>query len=207
MKDKNTELNILNAAITVFQRKGMAGARMQEIADEAKINKAMLHYYYKSKHKLFEAVFQQAFNKFAPHISAIFNAEAPVFEKIENFVDRYITFVQDNPYLPSFLIQEINNNPAFANSFFQTHGAPNPEHFEKQIAREVEQGIIKPIDPKQLLLNLFSLTAFSFAATGLVKGILNVEETDFNLMMEERKRLIPKLIIDSIKNNETNPSI
>jgi AcrR family transcriptional regulator len=200
MKDKNTEQNILNAAITVFQQKGMAGARMQEIADEAKINKAMLHYYFKSKHKLFEAVFQQSFNQFAPHINGIFNSDAPVIVKIESFVDRYITFVQDNPYLPSFLIQEINNDPEFANSFFKTHGAPNPERFEKQIAKEVEQGILKPIDPKQLLLNLFSLTAFSFAATGLVKGILNVDDTTFKLMMEERKRLIPKLIIDSIKN-------
>ncbi len=57
MKDSSTEQNILNAAISVFQKKGMAGARMQEIADEAGINKAMLHYYYRSKQLLFDAVF------------------------------------------------------------------------------------------------------------------------------------------------------
>lgn len=199
MKDQNTEQKILSAAVSIFQKKGMAGARMQEIADEAKINKAMLHYYFKSKHKLFEAVFQQAFNQFSSHINSVLNSEAPVVEKLEHFVDRYITFVQENPYIPTFLIQEINNNPEFAHSFFNTQGIPDPEPFKRQIAREIELGILKPIDPKQLLLNLFSLTAFSFAAPGLIKGLLNIDEITFNRMMEERKKLIPKLLIESIK--------
>lgn len=197
--DLNTEQKILKAAISVFQKKGMAGARMQEIADEAQINKAMLHYYFKSKHKLFEAVFQQAFNQFAPHINSVFNSDAPVIQKLEHFVDRYISFVQDNPYIPSFLIQEINNNPEFAHSFFKVQGGPDPKRFKQQIEREIALGILKRIDPKQFLLNLFSLTAFSFAAPGLVKGLLDIDDITFNNMMEERKKLIPQLLIDSIK--------
>jgi AcrR family transcriptional regulator len=199
MKDSNTEQNILNAAISVFQKKGMAGARMQEIADEANINKAMLHYYYRNKQLLFEAVFMQAFQKFAPHINSIFNSERTVFEKIEDFTDSYISFVIENPYLPTFLIQEININPEFATTFFRAHTTPDPELFEKQIAYEVEKGILKPIDPKQLLLNLFSLCAFPFVGGGLVKGILKIDKVSFNAMMEERKKLIPELIINSIK--------
>ncbi|MGB5665838.1 MAG: TetR/AcrR family transcriptional regulator [Maribacter sp.] len=199
MNVESTEEKILKAAITIFQKKGMAGARMQEIADEANINKAMLHYYYRSKQKLFEAVFMKAFQKLAPHINAIFNSDATVFEKVISFVDRYISFVIDNPYVPTFLIQEINNNPEFAKSFFSAHGVPDPGPFEKQIVQEIEKGILKPIDPKQLILNLFSLTAFSFAANGLIKGLLNIDEGTFKLMMEERKRLIPEHIINSIK--------
>lgn len=199
MKDSTTEQNILEAAINVFQKKGMAGTRMQEIADEANINKAMLHYYFRSKQRLFEAVFMQAFLKFAPQINDIFSSDATVFEKVRSFVDSYISFVQENPYIPSFLIQEINNNPEFAQSFFNTHGVPDPGPFEKQIAQEIERGILKPIDPKQMILNLFSLTAFSFAANGLVKGLLNIDEGNFKMMMEERKKLIPELIINSIK--------
>tara|TARA_R110000782_G_scaffold201016_1_gene289784 strand:- start:39 stop:641 length:603 start_codon:yes stop_codon:yes gene_type:complete len=199
MKDQSTEENILKAAVSVFQKKGMAGARMQEIADEAKINKAMLHYYYKSKQKLFEAVFRQAFEKFAPHINQVFNSDKSVFEKITEFTDSYISFVMENPYLPNFLIQEINNNPEFADLFFGSEIAPNPLPFKKQIAEEIEMGIIKPIDPRQLLLNLFSLTAFSFVGTGLVRGILNLDEKTFKAMMEERKILIPELLINSIK--------
>src|SRR5680860_391463 len=199
MKDSGTEQDILNAAISIFQRKGMAGARMQEIADEAKINKAMLHYYFRNKQKLFEAVFMQAFQKFAPHVNGIFNSEASVFEKIQEFTDSYISFVIENPYLPTFLIQEININPEFATSFFKAHSAPDPALFEKQIAEEIKKGILKPVEPKQLMLNLFSLCAFPFVGSGLVKGILKLDKNLFNAMMEERKKLIAELMINSIK--------
>ncbi|SDL35837.1 TetR/AcrR family transcriptional regulator [Kriegella aquimaris] len=199
MKDSSTEKIILKAAIAIFQKKGMAGARMQEIADEAKINKAMLHYYFRNKQQLFEAVFMEAFQKFAPQMNGIFNSEAPVFKKIQDFAENYISFVLENPYLPTFLIQEININPDFADSFFNAHSSPNPISFEKQIAHEVEKGILKPTDPKQLLLNLFSLCAFPFVGSGLVKGILKLDKDSFNKMMEERKSLISELIINSIK--------
>ncbi|SDE45740.1 transcriptional regulator, TetR family [Pricia antarctica] len=199
MKDSSTEENILKAATSVFQKKGMAGARMQEIADEAKINKAMLHYYYRNKQQLFEAVFMLAFQKFAPHVNGIFNSEASVFEKIKGFADSYISFVIENPYLPTFLIQEININPEFAETFFTANSAPDPALFEKQIAEEIEKGILRPVDPKQLLLNLFSLCAFPFVGSGLIKGILKLDKESFNTMMEERKKLVPQLIINSIK--------
>ena len=199
MKDSNTEQNILNAAISIFQKKGMAGARMQEIADEAKINKAMLHYYFRNKQQLFEAVFMQAFQKFAPQMNGIFNSETSVFEKIRGFAENYISFVIENPYLPTFLIQEININPDFAESFFNAHSAPDPTLFEKQIAEEVKKGTLRPTDPKQLLLNLFSLCAFPFVGSGLVKGVLKLDKESFNTLMEERKKLIPELIINSIK--------
>jgi len=77
MKDDNTEDTILDAAEKVFQQKGMDGARMQEIADEAGINKAMLHYYYRSKRFLFEAVFSKAFSIIAPEINRIVNEDIP----------------------------------------------------------------------------------------------------------------------------------
>ncbi|MGB5555428.1 MAG: TetR/AcrR family transcriptional regulator [Flavobacteriaceae bacterium] len=199
MKDSNTEQDILNAAITIFQRKGMAGARMQEIADEANINKAMLHYYFRNKQQLFEAVFMQAFQKFAPQMNGIFNSNASVFDKINGFAESYISFVTENPYLPTFLIQEINVNPDFTTTFFTAHSAPDPTMFENQIAEEIKKGILKPVDPKQLLLNLFSLCAFPFVGSGLVRGVLKLDKNSFNVMMEERKKLIPELIIKSIR--------
>jgi AcrR family transcriptional regulator len=199
MKDSNTEENILRAATSIFQKRGLAGARMQEIADEANINKAMLHYYYRSKQKLFEAVFMQAFKTLVPHINGIFNSEATVFEKIRRFADSYISFVMENPYLPTFLIQEINNNPEFAKTFFSANISPEPILFVQQISEEIKNGTIRPIDPKQLVLNLISLSAFPFVGSGMVKEILKVDDKSFNSMMEERKTLVAELIINSIK--------
>lgn len=194
-----TEEKIFNAAKTIFHKKGYAGARMQEIADEAGINKAMLHYCFKNKQVLFEAVFKKAFSQLAPKINQIFQSEASLFDKIKEFTNSYISFVIENPYLPTFIIQEMNNNPEFVVSFFNNENRPNPDLLIAQIESEIEAGKIKAINPKQLLLNIFSLTVFPFAAQILVKGILHLSDKEFNQMMEERKTSIAAQIINSIK--------
>jgi AcrR family transcriptional regulator len=194
-----TEEKIFNAARIIFQKKGFAGARMQEIADEAGINKAMLHYCFKNKQQLFEAVFMNAFSQLAPQINEIFNSKETVFDKIRKFTHSYISFVIHNPFLPQFLIQEMNNNPEFVMTFLNHENKPNPSLLIAQIEKEIEAGIIKPIPPKQLLLDVFSMTVFPFAAQMMVKGILQITEPEFNQMMEERKTSIAEQIINSIK--------
>lgn len=194
-----TEEKIFNAARIVFQKKGFAGARMQEIADEAGINKAMLHYCFKNKQLLFEAVFMNAFGQLAPQINAIFNSDETVFDKIKKFTHSYISFVIDNPYLPQFVIQEMNNNPEFVMSFLNHENRPNPKLLISQIEKEIAEGIIKPINPKQLLLDIFSMTVFPFAAQMMVKGIIQISDSEFNQLMEERKTSIAEQIINSIK--------
>jgi AcrR family transcriptional regulator len=194
-----TEEKIFNAARIVFQKKGFAGARMQEIADEAGINKAMLHYCFKNKQLLFEAVFMNAFGQLAPQINGIFNSEDSVFDKIKRFTHSYISFVILNPYLPQFVIQEMNNNPEFVMSFLKNENRPNPALLITQIEKEIADGIIKPINPKQLLMDIFSMTVFPFAAQMMMKGMIQISDTEFNQMMEERKTSIAEQIINSIK--------
>src|SRR5882672_3266473 len=96
-KNDTTEEKILAAARKVFTTKGMSGARMQDIADEAGINKALLHYYFKNKQKLFEEIFMEAAGKLFPKINQIFKSDQPLFIKIEQFCDEYITVVLENP--------------------------------------------------------------------------------------------------------------
>jgi TetR/AcrR family transcriptional regulator len=194
-----TEEKIFNAARIIFQKKGFAGARMQEIADEAGINKAMLHYCFKNKQLLFEAVFMNAFAQLAPQINAIFNSDETLFEKIKQFTHSYISFVIINPFLPPFVIQEMNNNPEFVKSFFKNENSPNPYLLIDQIKNEIDLGIIKPVNPKQLVLDIFSMTVFPFAAQMMVRGILHLDDAEFNQMMEERKTIIAEQIINSIK--------
>ena len=198
----STEEKIFEAAFKVFQSKGFTGARMQEIADEAGINKAMLHYFFRSKEKLFEAVFMNAFGKLAPQVNEIFNSEEPLFEKIEKFVHSYISFVMEYPFLPQFIIQEMNNNPEFVTKFLKDEKRPDPSKLLKQIENEIKLGNIKSMHPKQLLLDIFSMTIFSFAAQGLVKGMLQLTEEEFKSLMIERKKHISNQIIMAIKNDE-----
>jgi len=105
-KDLSTEQKILEAARQVFFDKGMHGARMQDIADKAGINKAMLHYYFRSKDKLFETIFTDASNHFFPMLNAIIDSDKTVFEKIEVLCIEYINQVGKMPYLPVFILSE-----------------------------------------------------------------------------------------------------
>ena len=103
---QGTEKLIMEAAKKIFGRKGLDGARMQEIADEAGINKALVHYYFRSKEKLFEAVVNETFLSFFPKVlSLMSNPSISLFKKIESFVNLYISLIQENPHIPGFMVQ------------------------------------------------------------------------------------------------------
>ena len=196
---KDTEEQILDAAKDIFQKKGMDGTRMQEIADKAGINKAMLHYYYRSKQLLFEAVFSNAFALLAPQMNAILNDDSSIEEKVRNFTFNYISFIAKHPYLPNFIIQELNRNPDFFEKVQQNAAFPSLDKFEKQVAQEIEQGILKPTSGKQLFIHIISLNIFPFVATPLIKGLLGIDAKEFKALIEERKTAVSDFIIASIK--------
>lgn len=172
---------------------------MQEIADEAGINKALLHYYYRSKQQLFEAVFKFAFNLLAPQLNQILNDDSSIENKIRNFTSDYIDFIIKQPYLPSFIIHEINRNPQFIIQLQNNPAFPNLDKFKQQVAHEIELKIIQPISAEQLFVNILSLSIFPFVASPLIKAILKLNNEQFQILMNERKREVADFIINSIK--------
>ncbi len=197
-KENSTEELILKAAKLVFSRKGMAGARMQEIADEAGINKALLHYYFRSKENLFNAVFYDLLGNIQKKFLGILNSEMDLFSKIRNFFTGYTDFLQENSFLPGFIINELNQDPEKMINHFRDAGIKPPPKLILQIKEEVQKGNIIQIDPMQLLMNMLSLAIFPVLAAPLLKGILEAKEGDFDQLMEKRKRELPEWFINSI---------
>ena len=199
IKSTTTESDILNAAKRIFQHKGMVGARMQEIADEAGINKALLHYYFRSKQLLFEAVFKKAFSMLAPQLNEVMNADSSIFEKIKNFSSNYISFVIKHPYLPNFIIQELNRNPEFVKKLLTEEHFPTIKKFKKQVNEKVAEGKIRPIKAEQLFINIMALNIFPFIGAPLLKGFINAEDKVYKQLMEDRKTEVADFIINAIK--------
>jgi AcrR family transcriptional regulator len=198
--DDSTEEKILKAARKVFTTKGMAGARMQDIANEAGINKAMLHYYFRDKEKLFEMIFFSEAQKFFPKINLIFISDAPLFEKIRQFVSEYIDEMLENPDLPWFVMNEINRNPEnFYKNIWGKNNMPQPGKLLEQIEKEVRDGRIKKIKPVHLLMNMLSMTIFPFIAKPMLMKNMRMNDAEFRKAMEERKKEIPAFIIESLK--------
>lgn len=198
-KDNQTEDHILKAAQVIFQTKGMDGARMQEIADKAKINKAMLHYYYRSKQLLFEAVFNKAFSLLAPELNNILNDDSSIEDKIKNFTDNYIRFMMKHPYLPGFIIQELNRNPKFIEKLKSNVSFPNITKFKTQVKNDIENGTIIPISAEQLFINILSLNVFPFVASPLIKALVNIDDKTYEALLEARKKDVSDFIINAIK--------
>ncbi|MFN8254858.1 MAG: TetR/AcrR family transcriptional regulator [Bacteroidales bacterium] len=197
---ENTEEKILEAAKEVFLEKGSDGTRMQEIADRAGINKSLLHYYYRSKEKLFGAVFKFAFSQFLPRIYDIFSNEKDLFVFIRQFVAVYIDTITKNPFIPMFILGEINKNkPGLFLSLLKISGI-NPEFFRERIKKEINAGKIKPIDPNQLIVNTIGMCVFPFIARPLLEVVLFNKDTEaYDNFIESRKTEVADFIINSIK--------
>ncbi|MEO8796112.1 MAG: TetR/AcrR family transcriptional regulator, partial [Daejeonella sp.] len=197
--DQSTEQKILQAARKVFISSGMAGARMQDIANEAEINKALLHYYFRSKEKLFDTVFKEVSGNLFPKINSIFEADISLFEKIEQFCEAYIEKLIENPFIPLFVLNEMNRNPeAFAEKILGGK-KPNLKIVFTQVQENIKQGIIKSIKPEHLFMNMISMCIFPFVAKPMYVAVSGAKESDFLKLMQERKTEIPKFIIDSIR--------
>ena len=195
----NTENKILEAAKKVFIQKGWAGTRMHEIADKARINKALLHYYFRTKEKLFNTVFKYAFFKFVPKIEELLNSEKSLYEKIELIADQYITVLMKHQFIPLFVMHEIHRNPEKLYGLLKQAGV-RPEIFIEQIQREIHKENIKNISPQQLIVNLLALCIFPVAARPLMQRVFfQNDKKQYTQFLESRKKEIPEFIINSIK--------
>src|SRR5919107_1395972 len=109
--DADTESRILDAAHAVFMRRGTAGARMTEIAREAGVNHALVHYYFRSKQRLAEAVFRRAIGQFFPVMIGVLTSELPLEDKVRKVAAAQIDMLLGNRFLPGYLLAELNHYP------------------------------------------------------------------------------------------------
>lgn len=199
-KKEKTQEKIIEAARDVFHRKGYDGARMQEIADTASINKGLLHYYFKSKDALFERVLTLALEKTFRKIMVILNADLPLFEKIEGFCAAYIGMISRNAYLPRFVIHELGKNPdRFIERFVGKAGRPSLSGFFEQVLAEASAGKIRDVDPKHLMANMISMCVFPFLARPMIQLMGEMDHAEFKRFAEERKTEVARFLIDAIR--------
>lgn len=194
----STEEKILEAARKVFHLKGFDGARMQEIADEAGINKALLHYYYRSKENLFDAVFKEAFNELFKKIFTVVGSSIPFEEKIRNVFSDYIGFMQEKPYIPYFILNEIHHNPSRITDLLKELPTSPAEIFNS-VKKSLEAEGLNFIDHRQFIINIISLSVFPVIAGPLIKSILNLTDKEFNEFIETRKNELPDFMFKAIR--------
>ncbi len=188
--EETTEEKILLAAEESFITEGFEGARMQSIANAAGINKAMLHYYFRSKEMLFEKVFDLKVKYFFPEISGIFKQDIPFLEQMEEFVERYITFINQYPFIPFFIIRTIHSPSKIA--FIKK--LPFKKHLADLIftsyTKDRELGRVRDVDPMQFTMSVLGMCIFPFIGRPILSYALGIEKEQFSELMIQR---IPEL--------------
>lgn len=206
-RDGDTERRILDAARKIFVRRGTAGARMQEIAEEAGVNQALLHYYFRSKDGLAATVFREATGRLLPSVIQVLGSDESLDGKVERFVHLYIDTVRRNPFIPGYILSELHHHPERLTSLMGEviGGAPGTiargfmHKLATQIDARVAAGTLRPISPDQFLVNLLSLTVFPFVGRPLLSVLLAQDAEGFERFLDVRRAELPGLIMNSLR--------
>lgn len=197
---ETTRERIKAAALEEFVERGYDGARMQEIADRAGANKAMIHYYFTSKDALFEAILRETFEELFQLFSQIWNmADQSLEELIAKTVHTHLQFLSEHPYLPRILVRELNsNNPIVEkvmHDLFEQMGSTNIRQAVETLAAGVRAGKLRKVDPKQTIWNIMGLNLFIFIAKPLLKAIWQEEFADEKKQLIKREKAIIDLLL------------
>lgn len=189
-----TEQKIVASAEKLFYQKGKAGTSMQDIADDAGINRTLLNYYFRSKDLLFEAVFRKALGSFVPGLAAMFSSDIPFEKLVPKFIHTIIDAMIASPQIPIFVLQELSSNPERMPQVIKDLGL-NPELVIKKV-KDQDHFL-------QLIMNLISLCIFPFAARPVVTSLLYKGDNEaFVAAMNQRKEILPEMFLKLMSQNK-----
>jgi TetR/AcrR family transcriptional regulator len=207
-KDGDTEQRILHAAHAVFLRRGTAGARMQEIAAEAGVNQALLHYYFRTKEQLARAAFERAGSELMPAVIQEIASDAPLDEKVRRVVALELDHLSRAPYLPGYIIGEVAHHPERALQLIgamtrgRTPDELRPRIFGalgRQIDQQVAAGAMRPIAPETFMVNLMSLCIFPFAARPMLQALLGLDAAAFTQFIAGRRGELADFFLGALR--------
>jgi TetR/AcrR family transcriptional regulator len=194
----DTKTRILDAADAVFVRRGIDGARMQDIADQAGVNKALLHYHFRSKADLARAVWLRIASSFVPGIFQMIGSDISLDEKIERFVDAYHTRLAKHPYLLAYVIGEAARHPDFVGDFYSAErrkaARRSLERVREQINERAKRKKITPVPADQFLVTLVGSCLFPFVAQPMIAEALGLGPKELRAFMKRRRAELPALL-------------
>ncbi len=194
----STKEKILSAAQEIFIEKGKDGARMQEIADRANVNKAMLFYYYNNKNFLYNEVLKTNVSQIFTLIKKIIISGEDPRQIIEQFVNAYINFISEHPELPKLILREIASGGDNIKNVLKElkeqipFGMPSP--FLSMINKSIKQDQFRKIDPTQTVISIISMCILYFIGKPLIQTIFDIQDSDEKQFLEERKKSIIDLL-------------
>lgn len=200
---QDTETRILQAAEKEFFEKGYAGAKTASIAEAAGVTHAMLHYYFRTKDKLFERIVSGKINMLGDIVlSAIGDDNLPLEERIRQGVERHFDFISSNRDLPKFIVNEILTRPErieMVESGIQNIVSNLLGNLQHEIDDYAARGLCRWVDARMLLIDIVSLNVFPFMAAPIVSGAIGNSYGDYDEFLAVRKKENVETILNKLK--------
>lgn len=176
----------------LFLERGFDGTNMSDIALSMGINRPTLHYYFRTKDKMFRAVLARIVLSFVPRVyDIVVNSEKPVAERISQVFDAYMAIFLAKPCLPLFMAREVQRDFDFLLRMLQQEQI---DHYVRKIIRaleaEMDAGKLKKVPLRTLFYTFYGLMVFPFLSRRLTESLLLAEGETFEEMLEEWKRQV-----------------
>lgn len=175
---------------------------MNEIANRAGVNKALLHYYFRTKDLLFQHVLKDTLKEIIHGLMTI-PTQVPFKEFLQTFIETHISFVIKHSPIMSFALWEMRKNPDLIGSVINEIKAElniDPSTLiRNRFQQAIEKNEIRAVDPMQFTLNLVSLNIFPQLAKPMAISLYNIPEEQYEQILKDRKQIVFDLLWQYIK--------
>lgn len=195
-KQMTRQQEILRAALQEFIKEGISGARLQAIADNIGVTKAMIHYYFQTKENLFLEVFGKASNVLMDGLMEVLEKEEQLFPKIEAFIDQAVNRFHDHPQLAGFVVNELNNHAELIEPVFKEAFTYDASIFNSQLKEAASSYKIAPVDARQVVANILSLCLLPYSGRGFLQSISGMDDQKYEKFLSNRREVIKDTIIN-----------
>lgn len=192
-KDNETRQRIVAAAMKLFRTKGMSGVNMRELAENAGVNKGLLHYYFKTKEALFREVFVQQAGLLYQEVGVLLREEGSLHDKVPRMVDGYFRMLEEVPGLPAFVLFEMQRNPGVIletparDTLFKVVATVEPELKALGLPPERASGL-------QFVMDTIALCAFTFGTLPGITKVMKLNKAQRTLFLDARKAHITAVL-------------
>jgi TetR/AcrR family transcriptional regulator len=189
-EEAQTESLIKEKAKNLFFQKGLLKATTQEIADEAGVNRALIHYYFRSREQMLDILLEETLMEKKERASRILSSVLPFREKIALYIDTVVDHGLKYPYLENFIISETARNPDRMKNFCAQYPVKSSDLIRKQLEEEIRKKNIEPISPEHFMVNLVAMCNYPLLAKSVLKTIHGMTEASYKKFLQERKQII-----------------
>lgn len=202
MKDDTMEKKILESAKELFLQNGYEAVSTTQVAKKAGCNQALVHYYYRTKQKLFKIIFQEEIEKMFMRLKEIPQDDISIEDFVSKVIDTQLEFMKENKNAPLFLIGELRNNPEILELLPENMSQYSKEILNRMrafIKLKQSKGELQAIDVEDLLLDILSLNVFPIMTQSFFLKVWGMQPQEQDIFLERRKEHIKKVILASIK--------